>query len=125
VDTDFTVKLLDVYPPSADFPRGFEMNLTDGILRARYRNAPQAPELLTPGAIYPLVLQPFPTANVFKAGHRIRVDISSSNFPRFDVNPNSGEPLGRDRRIVVADNTIYHSAAYPSHIVLPIIAGWL
>ena len=99
------------------------MNLTDGILRARYRHAPRPPELLTPGAIYPLVLQPFPTANCFKAGHRIRVDISSSNFPRFDANPNSGEPMGRERRIVVADNTVFHCPEYPSSIVLPVIAG--
>ena len=65
-------------------------------------------------------IEPFPTANVFKKGHRIRVDISSSNFPRFDVNPNTGEPLGRNRRMISTDITIQHSATYPSHIVLPI-----
>jgi putative CocE/NonD family hydrolase len=63
----------------------------------------------------------YPTSNVFKAGHRIRLDISSSNFPRFDVNPNSGEPLNAHRRMVIATNTIYHDANHPSHVVLPVV----
>ncbi len=120
-DTDFTAKLIDVYPPSADFPTGYEMNLTDGIVRARYRNRPDRQELLQPGMIVEVAVTPFPTANVFKKGHRIRVDISSSNFPRFDVNPNTGEPLGKNRRAIPADNSIYHDAEYPSHVILPII----
>ena len=93
-DTDFTAKLIDVYPPSA--------------------------EMLVPDKVYVFPIDPFPTANVFKKGHRIRVDISSSNFPRFDANPNTGEPLGKNRRTIAADNTIHHSAMYPSHIVLPL-----
>ena len=121
LDTDFTAKLVDVHPPSADFPSGFEMNLTDGILRARYRNGPERQELMTPGEIYRFVVEPFPTANVFKKGHRIRIDISSSNFPRFDVNPNTGEPLGMNRMLENADNTLYHDALRPSHVVLPIL----
>jgi putative CocE/NonD family hydrolase len=121
LDTDFTAKLVDVYPPSPDFPSGFEMNLTDGILRARYRNGPERQELMTPGEIYRLEIEPFPTANVFKKGHRIRVDLSSSNFPRFDVNPNTGEPLGMNRRMVNADNTLFHDALRPSHVMLPIL----
>ena len=121
LDTDFTAKLIDVYPPSADFPSGFEMNLTDGILRARYRNGPERQELMKPGKIYQFMIKPFGTANVFKKGHRIRVDISSSNFPRFDVNPNTGEPLGLNRRFVSADNTIYHDSGHPSFVVMPII----
>lgn len=121
VDTDFTAKLVDVYPPSADFPAGFEMNLTDGILRTRYRNSPERQELMTPGEVYRIEIEPFPTANLFQKGHRIRLDVSSSNFPRFDVNPNSGEPLGSSRRKVIADNTIYHDAARPSHVVVPIL----
>ena len=121
VDTDFTVKLVDVYPPSRDFPSGFDMNITDGILRARYRNSPSRPELMTPGEVYEFVIHPYPTANRFKAGHRIRIDVSSSNFPRFDVNPNTGEPLGRHRRAIPADNSIHHDAAYPSHVVLPVV----
>lgn len=120
-DTDFTAKLIDVYPPSADFPTGFEMNLTDGIMRARYRDRPDRQELLVPGEIVELTVAPFPTANIFKAGHRVRIDISSSNFPRFDVNPNTGAPLGRDRRAISADNSIYHDAAHASHVILPII----
>lgn len=122
-DTDFTVKLIDVYPPSVAFPGGFEMNLTDGILRARFRDPSRQPALLTPGEIYPLTIEPFPTANVFKAGHRIRVDISSSNFPRFDLNPNTGNHDEADRRRVVADNTIFHCPSYPSHVVLPVLSG--
>ncbi|MGH8245828.1 MAG: CocE/NonD family hydrolase, partial [Gammaproteobacteria bacterium] len=73
------------------------------------------------GTVYRFTIKPFGTANVFKKGHRIRVDISSSNFPRFDVNPNTVEPLGLNRRMVPADNTIHHQAAHPSWIVLPII----
>jgi putative CocE/NonD family hydrolase len=121
VDTDFTVKLVDVYPPSADFPSGFEMNVTDGILRTRYRNGPERQELMTPGEVYRISIVPFPTANLFQKGHRIRLDVSSSNFPRFDVNPNTGEPLGRNRRISSADNTLFHDASRPSHLVLPIL----
>lgn len=120
-DTDFTAKLVDVYPPSADFPTGFEMNITDGILRARYRERPDRQVLMEEGEIYEVEVIPFPTANVFKKGHRIRVDIASSNFPRFDVNPNTGEALGLNRRKQVAENTIVHSADRPSHIVLPIV----
>ena len=121
VDTDFTAKLVDVYPPSADFPTGFDMNISDALVRASYRDERHTRDLIEPGEVYRLVIRPFATANVFKKGHRIRVDISSSNFPRFDVNPNTGEPLGRHRRMVRADNTIFHSADYPSHIVLPVL----
>ena len=121
VDTDFTVKLVDVYPPSADYPSGFDMNLTDGILRARYRNSPAEQEMMEPGDVYQIQIKPFPTANVFKKGHRIRIEISSSNFPRFDVNPNTGEPLGRHRRTTKADNTVFHDAERKSHVVLPIV----
>ncbi len=119
-DTDFTAKLIDVYPSSEAWPAGFDMNLTDAIVRGRYRATRDHAVMLTPGRVYPFTIEPFPTANVFKKGHRIRIDISSSNFPRFDVNPNTGEPLGRNRRMVTADNTVHHSATYPSHIVLPI-----
>jgi putative CocE/NonD family hydrolase len=121
VDTDFTVKLVDVYPPSEDFPEGFEMNITDGVVRMSYRNGRYTRDLITPGEPYKVVIKPFATANVFKKGHRIRVDISSSNFPRWDVNPNTGEPLGKHRRMIKADNTIFHSREKPSHIVLPLV----
>ena len=76
---------------------------------------------MQPGTIYEFTIKLYPTSNVFKRGHRIRVDISSSNFPRFDVNPNTGEPLNDNRRTVIAMNTIVHDRAHPSHIVLPVI----
>jgi len=118
VDTDFTAKLVDAYPPSESFPEGFDMNLTDGILRASYRDNLKKRTLLKPGEIYTLTIRPYDTANVFKKGHRIRVDISSSNFPRFDVNPNTSEPLGESRRTLVVDNTVFHDAHRASGIKL-------
>jgi putative CocE/NonD family hydrolase len=121
-DTDFTAKLIDVYPPNADFPAGVDLNVEDGIVRARYRNGvDNPPQMMKPGEVYPVTVQMYPTSLVFQKGHRIRVDISSSNFPRFDVNPNTGEPLNHNRRTAVATNTIYHDAAHPSAIVLPVI----
>lgn len=120
LDTDFTAKLVDVYPPSAAFPTGFDLNITDAIVRGRYRATRDHQVLLEPGKVYEYTIEPFPTANVFKKGHRLRVDISSSNFPRFDVNPNTGEPLGKSRRMISADNTIHHSQTYPSHILIPL-----
>jgi putative CocE/NonD family hydrolase len=120
-DTDFTAKLIDVYPPSDSFPQGFDMNLTDGILRASYRDDSPTRRLLAPGQTYQLLIRPFDTANVFKKGHRIRLDISSSNFPRFDVNPNTGEPLGANRRQIAVDNTILHDPEHPSAVTLWLI----
>jgi putative CocE/NonD family hydrolase len=120
-DTDFTAKLLDVHPPTKDFPAGIDMNIEDGIVRARFRNSLEREEMMAPGTVYKLTIRLYPTSNVFKAGHRIRLDISSSNFPRFDLNPNTGEPLNMNRRIQRATNTIYHDHAHPSHVVLPVI----
>lgn len=120
-DTDFTVKLIDVYPPSADYPSGFAMNITDGILRVRYRRSWEQPELMQPGTVYEIAIEPFPTSNLFARGHRIRLDISSSNFPHFDVNPNTGEPEGKAVGRQVANNRVYMDHARPSHVVLPII----
>ena len=121
-DTDFTAKLVDVYPPNADFPAGVDLNVGDSIVRARFREGVNKPEkLMMPGTVYPFTIQLYPTSLVFKKGHRIRVDISSSNFPRFDVNPNTGEPLNDNRKIKVATNTVYHDAEHPSAIVLPVI----
>jgi putative CocE/NonD family hydrolase len=87
----------------------------------RYRNSLERAELMEPGKIYPVAIHLYPTANVFAKGHRIRLDVSSSNFPRFDVNPNTGEPLQQHRRMIPADNTVYHNAEQASHVVLPII----
>jgi hypothetical protein len=121
LDTDFTAKLVDVYPPNADFPAGFDLLITDGIMRARFRDSLFEETLMVPGTVYPLTITLYPTSNVFKRGHRIRVDISSSNFPRFIPNTNSGEPLSTERRKVIATNTIYHDRVRPSHFIVPII----
>lgn len=119
VDTDFTAKLIDVHPPNSDFPAGIDMNLEDGIIRARYRDSLQKPELMKPGQIYEFTIHLYPTSNVFKAGHRVRLDVSSSNFPRFDLNPNTGAALGDERGAVPTMNTIYMDTNHPSHVVLP------
>jgi uncharacterized protein len=117
VDTDFTAKLVDVCPC------GCVYNLTDGIIRARYRNGTDRQELMTPGEVYAFEIDLWATSNVFKADHRIRVEISSSNFPRFDRNPNTGGEIATTRReeCIVAHQTVHHSQEYPSRITLPII----
>ena len=120
-DTDFTAKLIDVHPPSQDYPDGFAMNLTDGILRLRYRDSWETPSPLAPGQPYAITIEPFPTSNLFKRGHRIRLDISSSNFPHFDVNPNTGEPEGTASRWARATNTLFVDASRPSHVLLPVV----
>ena len=121
VDTDFTAKLIDVCPSNADYPNGYAFNLVDSIIRTRFRNSWEREELMQPGTIYPVRISLPPTSNVFMPGHRIRIDISSSNFPRLDLNPNTGEPLGRHTRMQTADNTVYLDADHPSHVVLPVI----
>ena len=90
-------------------------------MRARFRESLKYEKLMGPGTVYPFTIKLYPSSNVFKKGHRIRVDVSSSNFPRFDLNPNTGEPLGNHRRVVTAVNTVYHDAEHPSHILLPVI----
>jgi putative CocE/NonD family hydrolase len=97
------------------------MILVDSILRARYRDGFEQEKLMQPGEVYHIRIVMPPTSNLFKAGHRIRVDLSSSNFPRFDINPNTGEPMGRHTHQVVAHNTVYLDRARASHIVLPTI----
>jgi putative CocE/NonD family hydrolase len=120
-DTDFTAKLVDVYPPNRDFPGGVSLNIADSIVRARYRNSLEKAELMKPGQPYEFTIEMYPTSLVFAVGHRIRLDISSSNFPRFDVNPNTGEPLNDNRRVQSAENTIYFDARHPSAITLPVM----
>jgi hypothetical protein len=114
-DTDWVVRLTDVHPD------GFSRLLCDGILRARYRNSPSKPELLTPHQVYEFVVDLWATANTFKAGHRIRVAITSSSFPRFDRNLNTGGVFGQEAVGQTAINTIFHDALRPSRIVLPVI----
>jgi putative CocE/NonD family hydrolase len=121
-DTDFTAKLIDVYPASADYPKGYAMNLTDGIIRLRYAEDPAKPRMRRPGEVTRITVTLYPTANLFQTGHRIRLDISSSNFPKFDVNPNTGEPEGKARRKRIARNTVYVDADRPSLVRLPILA---
>ena len=114
-DTDFTAKLTDVHPD------GYALNLCDGIIRGRYRESTERQVLLEPGTIYEFTIDLYPTSNVFKKGHRIRVDISSSNFPRFDRNPNTGHKFGEDAEMQVAHQQVFHYGAHPSHIILPVI----
>ncbi|AHF75791.1 X-Pro dipeptidyl-peptidase domain-containing protein [Sodalis praecaptivus] len=117
-DTDFTAKLVDVYPPSEDYPTGFAMNITDGIFRCRYRHGYENPQLITSEEPFTLRITPFATANLFKAGHRLRLDISSSNFPKYDVNPNSGEPEGSGRCPRSAYNTVHLAPHVCSRLLL-------
>jgi putative CocE/NonD family hydrolase len=119
-DTDFTVKLVDVYPPNGDYPGGIDLNVADSIVRARYRNDLSKPELLKSGQPYEFTIEMYPTALVFQRRHKIRLDVSSSNFPRFDVNPNTGEPLNENRRWRIAENTVFFDTQHASHIVLPV-----
>jgi hypothetical protein len=113
-DTDFTAKLCDVYPD------GRSLNLADGIIRARYRESLTAPSLIEPGKIYEYRIDLWATSNLFRQGHKIRVQVSSSNFPRFDRNANAGGEGGKNN-VLKAEQTIYHDAAHPSHITLPVI----
>jgi putative CocE/NonD family hydrolase len=114
-DTDWTAKLVDVHPDGCPF------NLCDGIIRARYRRSLDKPTLIEPGKIYRYEIDLWVTSNVFLPGHKIRVEISSSNFPRFDRNLNTGEPFGTGTKMVKATQTIYHDDGHPSHILLPVI----
>jgi putative CocE/NonD family hydrolase len=120
-DTDFTAKLIDVYPPNEDYAEGFAMNLTDGIVRCRYRDSWEEPSLMEPGRVYEVRIEAFPTSNLFAPGHRIRLDVSSSNYPHFDLNFNTGEPEGRATRALIATNTVWMGASRPSHVILPIV----
>src|SRR6266576_3743816 len=115
VDTDFTALLADVDQT------GYARFLTDGIVRARYRNSTDRPEEIVPGQVYKYSIDLWATSNVFKSGHRIRLYVSSSNFPRFNRNLNTGEPMLGASRSVVARQTIYHDGKYSSSLTLPII----
>ena len=115
VDTDFTGKLVDVGPD------GFAQNLTEGILRARYRESTSVATPVVPGQVYEYKIDLWSTSNVFLKGHKIRLEISSSNFPRFDRNLNTGKSAAVSQETVKATNTIYHDADHPSAIVLPVV----
>jgi len=117
-DTDFTAKLVDVYPPSRDFPEGFAMNVTDGIFRMRYRDGWDREVLMEEGETYAITIRPFATANLFQAGHRLRLDISSSNYPHFDINPNTGAPVGFASASRVAHNRVLTGGQHVSRVRL-------
>lgn len=114
-DTDFTAKLVDVSPD------GFARNVCDGILRLRYREGLHKLKLAKPGERYQIDIPAGVTSNVFRSGHRIRLEVSSSNFPRFDRNPNTAEPIAEEKELHVANQTVFHGKATPSHILLPVI----
>lgn len=115
-DTDFTAKLIDVAPD------GTATGLTDGILRLRYRGGVERPELAKPGEIYSITIDAGPTSNVFRQGHRIRLEIASSNFPRFDRNPNTGRAIADETELRIAHQTVYHGGRYPSALMLPVVS---
>ena len=114
-DTDFTAKLVDV------FPDGEARNLTDGILRLRYRRSLEQPAPVKPGEIYSISIDAGVTSNLFRAGHRIRIEVSSSNFPRFDRNPNTGRPIADETELRAARQTVYHGRRHPSQLILPVV----
>ncbi|MCU0248416.1 MAG: CocE/NonD family hydrolase [Bryobacter sp.] len=114
-DTDWMVRLIDVHP------NGFSMNVAEGALRARFHQGLDKVSLLTPNRTYEFTIDMVGTAVVFQPGHRIRIDITSSNFPQFDRNPNTGEPLGQSAKVRTAKNTVFHAPGRASHIVLPVV----
>jgi putative CocE/NonD family hydrolase len=116
IDTDFTALLVDVDP------NGYARFLTDGIVRARYRNGTAKATEVVPGQVYKYTIDLWATGNVFKAGHRIRLYVSSSNFPRFNRNLNLGEPIANSSHAKVAHQSIYQGGKYPSALVLPIVS---
>ena len=120
VDTDFTAKLVDVHPPGPHAPAGYSMLLADSIVRARYRDSLTTAKPLVPGEIYEIEIDLLGIAARFKKGHRIRLDVSSSNYPFFDVNPNTGERPGHHTHMTPARNSIYHDRTRPSKLQLSI-----
>ena len=122
-DTDFTAKLIDAYPPSEHYPDGYAVNIEDGILRMRFRETPERARMMVPGAVYEVTIDMWATSNCFRKGHRIRLDVSSSNFPMFDINPNTGETLGRHKRMVQAKNVVYHGPQRASSLNLTVVSS--
>lgn len=119
-DTDFTAALLDCYPASRDYPDGYELRLSDSIKRLRFRNGFGKEELVGPGEVVEVSIELYPISNVFKAGHRIAIQIASSNYPRFDVNPQTGEPIGKHTHTRKALNTIHHAPGRGSAVELTV-----
>jgi putative CocE/NonD family hydrolase len=103
------------------WPNGFAQNLTSGILRLRYRSSQEKPELANPGETYHLTVDLWATSNVFLTGHKLRLEVSSSNFPRFDRNLNTGEEQARATRMIKATNVVFHDKAHPSALIVPVV----
>lgn len=120
-DADIHAKLVDVHPPNDDYPDGFAMNLTEGLQRLRYRDSWEEPRPMAPAEVCEVRIPLFPVANLFLRGHRLRLDLAGSNFPHFDINPNSGEPEGQGRQPRVARSCIFVDRNRPSHLVLPVM----
>ena len=116
VDTDFTAKLVDVHPPNEDYPDGYDMLINDSLIRCRYREGLDREVFMEPGEVVEVTIELPPTSNLFDRGHRIRLDVSSSNFPRLDLNPNTGEPIGRHTHQVVAEQAVHGGT-----LTLPVI----
>jgi putative CocE/NonD family hydrolase len=114
-DTDFTAKLVDVRPD------GYAQNVAEGVIRARFRESLSNPTLVTPGAVYEYAIDLWSTSHVFRGGHRLRLEVSSSNFPRYDRNPNTGRDFGIDNELRAARQTVFHDGRYPSRLLLPVI----
>jgi len=123
-DADIHAKLIDLYPASADYPGGFAMNLAEGVLRLRYRDSWECPSSIRAGEVCAVTIALFPTANLFQAGHRLRLDLAGSNFPHFDINPNSGEPEGSGERPRRAHTRIFVDRTRSSHLVVPTIPAY-
>jgi putative CocE/NonD family hydrolase len=113
-DTDWVVRLCDVWPD------GRSMSVCDGILRARYRDSLAQPTLMHPGEVYRFEVDLRATAQVFQAGHQLRVEVTSSDFPRYDLNLNTGGAFGLEAQGQVANNTLFHDGSRASHILLPL-----
>lgn len=121
-DTDFIARLIDVYPDSTDYPEGDSMNLCEGVIRMRYRDTRERVSLMRAGEVYRVEIELYPTSNLFLAGHRIRLDIASSSFPAYDVNPQSGGPLLDTAELpTAAVNHLYHDPERLSQLTLPMI----
>lgn len=118
-DTDIFVMLQDIYPVSEDWPNGYRMNLCDSLFRLRYREGFDRPQMMTPGQVVRVRFPLYPISNAFQPGHRLRVLVSSSSFPRFDPNPNTGEPIGRHTHNRIAVNAVHHDPQHPSRLILP------
>jgi len=114
-DTDFNGKIVDV------FPNGYAQILLEGVIRGRYAKTFKEQNLLTPGQIYEFYVDLWSVSNLFQKGHKIRIEISSSNFPKYDANPNTGGKFGEETETLIATQKIYHDKDHPSHVLLPVI----